>query len=119
VAAGAPPFGDVATYRAFRAVMRRHLGPADRAFSDRQVGDLLTSPRATLGDIWSALQGARASVAALTTALTEGDVARLGYDFPIPLVLVQGADDRVSPTKAAADYFTRVADAAPLIGAAR
>ena len=79
-----PPFHDLGAYRALRAVMRRYLAPADLEFSGRQVGDLLTSPRASLRDIWDALQGARASVAALTTTLTEGDVTRLGYDFPIP-----------------------------------
>ena len=107
-AVGAPPFNDVARYRGFRTVMRRHLSPADLEFSERQVGDLLTSPRASLADIWNALQGARASVAALTTTLTDGDVTRLGYDFPIPFAVVQGADDRISPTTLAEDYFTRI-----------
>lgn len=107
-AIGGPPFPDANTYRAFRTVMRRHYGPADLEFSDRQVGDLLTSPRASLSDIWNALQGARASIAALTTTLTEADVTRLGYDFPIPFAVVQGTDDRISPTNLAADYFTRI-----------
>jgi pimeloyl-ACP methyl ester carboxylesterase len=88
--------------------MRRHYGPADLEFSGRQVGDLLTSPRASLTDIWNALQGARASMAALTTTLTEADVTRLGYDFPIPFAVIQGTDDRISPTALAADYFTRI-----------
>jgi len=105
---GPPPFKDVATYRAFRSVMRRHYGGADLAFSERQAGQLLTSPRASLGDIWSALQGARASVTALTSTLTDADVTRLGYDFPIPFAIVQGADDRISPTTLAADYFSGV-----------
>jgi pimeloyl-ACP methyl ester carboxylesterase len=105
---GGPPFDDATRYREFRSVMRRHYGPADLGFSERQVGDLLTSPRASLGDIWNALQGARASVAALTSTITDADVTRLGYDFPIPFAIVQGADDRISPTALAADYFSRV-----------
>jgi pimeloyl-ACP methyl ester carboxylesterase len=103
-----PPFRDADEYRAFRAVMRRYLGPADLAFSERQIGDLLTSPRASLVDIWNALQGARASVAALTTTLMEADVTQLGYDFPIPFAVVQGIDDRISPTNLAAEYFARI-----------
>ena len=107
-AVGAPPFDDAGRYRRFRTIMRRYLAPADLAFSSSQVGQLLTSPRASLVDIWNALQGARVSVAALTPTLLEADIARLGYDSPVPFVIIQGVDDRISPTKLADEYFTRI-----------
>jgi pimeloyl-ACP methyl ester carboxylesterase len=106
---GGPPFSDIEKYRQFRALTQRHLAPADLDFFSRQVTDILVAPRVSLVDVWNALQGARASMAALTPTLLGIDLeAELGDEFPIPFILIEGDADRITPTSLAVQYFKRV-----------
>jgi pimeloyl-ACP methyl ester carboxylesterase len=106
---GGPPFSDVDRYRRFRTLTRRHLAQADLDLGSRQVTGLLTAPRVSILDVWNALQGARASIAALTSTLLGTDLeADLGDEVPIPFIVIQGDNDRISPTSLAAEYFDRV-----------
>jgi pimeloyl-ACP methyl ester carboxylesterase len=105
---GDPPFDELETYLAFRAVMRDQLAQADLEFAARQASALAFSPRVSLLDIWNALQGARASVAELAPVLMSADLTALGNDFPIPFVLVQGAADHITPAALALDYAGRI-----------
>ena len=105
---GGPPSTDMEKYRLFRAVMRRYLAQADRDFGSRQAPDILMAPGVSLLDVWNALQGARASVAALTPTMLSEDLADLGYDFPVPFVVIQGDSDWITPTSLAVDYFNRI-----------
>jgi pimeloyl-ACP methyl ester carboxylesterase len=105
---GGPPSSDLKTYQQFRAVMRRYLAQADRDFGSRQAPDILMAPGVSLADVWNALQGARASMAALTPTLLSVDLTELGYDFPVPFVVIQGDSDLITPTSLAVDYFNRI-----------
>jgi pimeloyl-ACP methyl ester carboxylesterase len=95
-------------YREFRTVMRVYLAQADRDFASRQAPDILLAPGVSLADVWNALQGARASMAALTPTLLSTDLTSLGDDFPVPFVVIQGDSDRITPTSLAVDYFNRI-----------
>jgi pimeloyl-ACP methyl ester carboxylesterase len=105
---GGPPSTDISKYREFRAVTFRDNAPADLEFFSRQASDLLTAPGVSLADVWNALQGARASMAALTPTLLTADLTELGYDFPVPFVVIQGDSDRITPTSLAVDYVNRI-----------
>jgi pimeloyl-ACP methyl ester carboxylesterase len=105
---GEPASSDMEGYRAFRAVTQRYLARADLDFFSRQVPDILVAPRVSLGDLWNALQGVRASIAALTPTLLSADLTDLGDDFPIPFVVIQGDSDRITPTSLAVEYFNRI-----------
>jgi len=105
---GGPPSTDLGKYQEFRAVTFRYHAPADLEFFSRQASDLLTAPGVSLADVWNALQGARASMAALTPTLLSTDLTELGYDFPVPFVVIQGDSDRITPTSLAVDYFSRI-----------
>jgi pimeloyl-ACP methyl ester carboxylesterase len=105
---GEPPYESLETYLAFRSATRDQLAQADRDFVARQAGELVFSPRVSLPDIWNALRAAGASIAELAPVLMSADLTELGYDFPIPFVLVQGSADRITPTALALDYAGRI-----------
>jgi proline iminopeptidase len=103
-----PPSQDIQRYLEFRALTRRYLAPADLEFGSQQPAGLLLAPRVSVGDIWNALQGARASLEDLTPALLSADLRQLGDDIPVPFVLLQGDSDRITPTSLAVKYFESV-----------
>jgi pimeloyl-ACP methyl ester carboxylesterase len=106
---GGPPVSDLEKYRQFRALTRPHHARADLDLASKQLTGLLVAPRVSILDIWNALQGARASIAALTPTLLSTDLeADLGDEVPVPFIIVQGDGDRISPTSLAAEYFDRV-----------
>jgi pimeloyl-ACP methyl ester carboxylesterase len=105
---GGPPSSDMTRYQEFRALTRRYLARADLDFGSRQAPDILTAPGVSLADVWNALQGARASIAALTPTLLSVDLTELGDEFPVPFVVIQGDEDRITPTSLAVEYFDRI-----------
>ena len=104
---GPPPYPDLEQYIAFRSATIDDVGKADLDFISRQRA-ILVAPRVSFGDIWNALRGAQASLAALAPDLLRADLRELGYDFPIPFFVIQGADDRITPSELARDYFARI-----------
>jgi len=105
---GGPPSTAMEQYQKFRALTFRYHARADLNFFSGQVSGIFTAPGVSLADVWNALQGARASMAALTPTLLSADLTDLGYDFPVPFVVIQGDSDRITPTSLAVDYFNRI-----------
>jgi pimeloyl-ACP methyl ester carboxylesterase len=102
-----PPVSDMAEYQQFRRVMSRYLAQADIDFASNQLS-VLWAPRASLGGVWNALQGAMASVESLAPTLLEADIERLGTEMPFPFIVIQGQEDWITPTALITTYLDRV-----------
>jgi pimeloyl-ACP methyl ester carboxylesterase len=114
---GPPPYADAARYEAMRGILNARLDPSDRRFLgleglDRQSEPALvfTSPGMSLRDDWDWFAGLTQT--ALNPprypGLTAADLGALGYDFPVPVVIIQGREDHVTPTDLAVAYFQRI-----------
>jgi pimeloyl-ACP methyl ester carboxylesterase len=73
------------------------------------IGTLLSAPGYSLGDLVQFIKGQMGSQDALVPQIYPWRAVRLGRDFQVPMVFVQGTDDILTPTpivKAYADWIT-------------
>lgn len=106
--AGPPPYDTLQDYLAARETMIRYISPADQDFATDQVWRTLFGPRASLGDIWNTMRGLRASSALIEDVLWRAEMSEIDSEFAMPVFIVQGAEDRITPIAAARTHFERI-----------
>jgi len=114
---GPPPYADPTRYADMRVILNGLLDPSDRRFLGltgldprSEPGLIFTSPGASLWDDWDWASGLWRT--SLTPpgypGLTGADLGALGYDFAVPVVIIQGREDHIAPTNLAVAYFQRI-----------
>jgi len=104
-ALGVPAFDNFDQYLVMRRWLNRYLAAADvrwLAEQDALVGATLTTAEATA--YW---QGFR-TMSGMQATVFSMDVQSLGLDYKLPFLLLQGAEDQITPTSMAEVYFSRV-----------
>ena len=69
------------------------------------AGMLAATPEYTLGDKWGYLRGTRASMHALWPQIVAMDLREDAATLDVPLILIQGAHDRVTSPELTRAYF--------------
>lgn len=80
------------------------MPPSDLAFIEMQREYIGPEPIPQQGDIADWVQGFAFSVQALGDAILEFDAYSTGLDVEVPVVVIQGRDDHVTPFGAAAEF---------------
>lgn len=90
-----------------RFATRKFLfGPEDQSFLAREDAFLGPKPWPTQGPVADWVGGYTFTSDVLVPKILDKDVVDLvGYDVPLPFVVVQGKDDHITPTDVARDYF--------------
>jgi pimeloyl-ACP methyl ester carboxylesterase len=69
---------------------------------------LIGSPEHTLGDLYQVTKGMAESMAQWNAQVTRFDPRCLGTDFAVPVLVLQGDSDAVTPVEAVRDYLDAV-----------
>jgi pimeloyl-ACP methyl ester carboxylesterase len=109
LAALGPPPWPKAGLDAERRIQSAYAPPADRAAITSLIGGLLTAPGYSIGDVLQVQQGMRESLERLAPQVEAWKAERLGRDFQVPMLFVQGADDLVTPSEVVKGYADWVA----------
>lgn len=109
-AIGQPPFSNLKQAGAFFQCAERYQPPADSAAMVELQRSLLSPPpNYSLGDEWNRMRGfAVVPTWALYHEILSANLATLGADFAVPVLLIQGTDDRVTPLALAEEYFQAI-----------
>ncbi len=109
-AIGQPPFSNLKQTGAFFQCAERYQPAADAAAMVELQRSLLSPPpNYSLGDEWNRMRGfAVVPTWALYREILSTDLAALGAEFPVPVVLIQGTDDRVTPLALTEEYFQTI-----------
>jgi pimeloyl-ACP methyl ester carboxylesterase len=87
-----------------RRIAAAYSPRSDRSAIAGLVGALLVEPGYGLGDVVAYLDGMRNSIARLVPQAQAWKAERLGRDFQVPMLFIQGQDDLETPTAVVRDY---------------
>jgi pimeloyl-ACP methyl ester carboxylesterase len=100
------PFTDSKRRFAIRKLL---FGSEDRTFLAREEAFMGPKPYPTQGAISEWMGGYTFTSDVLVPKIIGKEVIDMvGFDIPLPFVVIQGRDDRIAPTDVARDYFEKV-----------
>lgn len=76
--------------------------------TDLIMPSLLSSPEHTMRDIMDMFKGMKFSAEALHEDMVRFDFDKIGYRFELPVFIVQGDSDFITPTATAREYYDRI-----------
>ena len=84
------------------------MPPSDLAFIEMQRDYVGPEPIPQEGDVWDWVRGFGFSVEALGDDVLQFNAFRIGQDSAIPVIVIQGRDDHVTPYEAAEEFVRDV-----------
>jgi len=85
------------------------MGPDDQSFLQRESAFTGPEPYPTKGPVADWVGGYLFTSEVLVPKILGSDVEEVvGFEIPLPFVLVQGKDDHITPTDVAREYFDKV-----------
>ena len=105
---GAPPYKDLAALGVERRFRYQYGLPGEKAFQKQILWLVLTAPDYSVKDILDSDAGGTFSLKALFSDMMTTDLRSLGTAFQIPVIIIQGADDRLTPTSLVQEYFATI-----------
>jgi len=100
------PVADPARRFATRKLL---MGPEDQTFLDRENAFMGPKPWPTQGPVADWVGGYTFTSEVLVPKILGEEVIDIvGFNVPVPFVVVQGTDDHITPTDVARDYVSRV-----------
>jgi pimeloyl-ACP methyl ester carboxylesterase len=104
-ALGVPAFDNFDQYLVLRQWLNRYLAPADvRWLAEQNALVRATLTKAEVTAYWQGFQ----TMSGMQATVFSMDVPSLGPDYKLPFLLLQGAEDHITPTSMAEAYFSRV-----------
>jgi pimeloyl-ACP methyl ester carboxylesterase len=100
-----PPPWPAKKMRAERGVLFSYAPDQERNVQGPMLDTFLTAPNLSPADLFSYIRGAMGSQDALMPQVEAWKAERLGQDFELPLVFVQGTGDLQTPTPVVQAYF--------------
>jgi len=110
-AIGRPPYASQAGLSSLLLTRNHYFNPSDARFLGLGAGSELsytvTSPDLSLGDAIASIRGMLLTAGSfdIYPPLLHADLPALGCDFPIPIFIIEGADDRFTYTQLAKAYY--------------
>lgn len=107
---GAPPFKNMKQVATYFEQTGKYQAPADNAALEAMKQSLLSPPPSySLRDELNRFRGFMAVPPwSLYNELLNTRLAELGSEFALPVIVIQGEDDFVTPTKHAREYFEAI-----------
>lgn len=105
---GPPPYKSDRDLEVQRALSEKYDIPAERDLRANLTTTVLFAPGWSLYDIYEFLEAPKYTGPALYDEHLSYDAARVGTKIDVPFFVVNGADDAVTPTPLAREYFDRV-----------
>jgi pimeloyl-ACP methyl ester carboxylesterase len=99
------PITDVKRYR---TANKYRFGPADLKYLDTMSAFTGSPPFPEHGEVADWFGGMSFSTPRLMPVISAYDARKLGLDVPIPFFVIQGRDDHVTPSDAAANFVAEV-----------
>ena len=103
--AEALPLSDL---RRMQASARWRMAPSDLEYLKIQGDFIGPPPPPKTGDAADWMAGSAFTIPKLLPAIVSLDITKLGYDFALPIVVVQGREDHVTSFDAARDWLEQV-----------
>ena len=103
-ALGPPPWTQ-AKLGVERRMLMAYAPVAETRINMAFPGYLLTAPGYSLGDVVQFMRGMLGSQTVLVPQVEAWKAERLGRDFQVPMIFIQGTDDLQTPTPVVKDYF--------------
>lgn len=107
-AAGPPPYRSFRQLLIERSLSDRYDLPAERDIFRNMIPIAVFAPGWSLWDLYRYTQASDYAEAATFDADASYDARRLGTDYPLPFFIINGADDHITPTSLAKDYFNSI-----------
>ena len=105
-----PPYATVRQMLAMQARAGVYAPPAERTYLKRSLPTALFAPGYRLADLYSSVRGGLFSTRRLFQDLGSFDARVTGPMFELPIFLVQGDLDHVTPTPCVRDYFDDISE---------
>lgn len=106
---GPPPYEMGPKFFALQALNDHYLPRADAEYLHTMVDMVRTAPNSTPQEVQSWIDGRQFSMRSLAGAVLSADLpATQGYEMPVPFFIIQGSEDRITPTVLVEDYFQHV-----------
>ena len=103
---GPPPYKDLQQYMGMRRLFNSYMAPTDVAWPQKEA--TLYAEQLSKEDLAAYQAGAQFSLGLLAPTMFSMDLTKLGTDFAVPIVIIEGGDDYITPVKAAKEYFDAI-----------
>ena len=103
---GPPPFKDLQQYMVMRRRLGPYLAPSDATWPAKQYAAFGQALAAQ--DLQDMQAAGQFSLAALAPVVFAMDLPAMGNRFEVPIIVIQGADDYITPTPAAKEYLASI-----------
>lgn len=107
-AIGPPPYPSIKALRKQRNLLISTMPKAERRVFRRMFLDMAFAPDGRLIDVAQAIQGLMFSVKGLWDQVSQWRMAEGGYDFAVPMVVIQGELDLQTPTALVTETFPKI-----------
>ena len=105
---GPPPYPSIKALSKQRKLLVSTMPKAERRIFRDLVLNMLLAPDARLKDVADALRGIQYSVKQLWSQVSAWRLAEGGYDFDVPMVIIQGDLDLQTPTALVTEAFPKL-----------
>jgi len=106
---GPPPYEMGPKFFELQAWNDRYLPRADADYLHTMVDMVRAAPKSTPQETQSWIDGRQFSMRLLSGAVLAADLpAAEGYEMPVPFFIIQGSEDRITPTALVEDYFQHI-----------
>ncbi len=104
-AIGPPPYSSARRLDIEKGWQASYDPPAEKEFLNSLIKSVIFSPDYSISDILNFNKGGQFSRAALGKQMFSVDLHSLGTQFQVPVIIIQGADDALTSTSLAKEYY--------------
>ncbi len=104
-AIGPPPYSSARRLDIEKGWQASYDPPAEKEFLNSLIQSVIFSPDYSISDILNFNKGGQFSRAALGKQMFSVDLHSLGTHFQVPVIIIQGADDALTSTSLAKEYY--------------
>ncbi len=107
-AIGPPPYKNVTDLGIERRWLYRYVSPVERSFRENTLWTVVFAPDYSIKDIVDYDAGSTFSIKSLFKDIMSANLRSLGIQFQVPMIIIQGADDTLTPTSLATEYYASI-----------
>jgi pimeloyl-ACP methyl ester carboxylesterase len=107
-AIGPPPYKDLTALGIQRDWQYRYVSPEEKNFQKSLLWGVVFAPDYSVKDILDYGAGSTFSIKALFKDMMATDLRSLGTNFQVPIIVIQGADDTLTPTSLVKEYYASI-----------
>jgi proline iminopeptidase len=106
---GPPPYEMGPKFFTLQKWNDQYLPQVDTQYFQKMIATVRAAPNFSPQDVQDWIGGRQFSMQSLAPVMTAIDLpATQGYDMPVPFFIIQGQEDRITPTTPVEDYFHKI-----------